>query len=145
MGGSNQLPSTLGAGLVIVYRVAGYDPATGYQTPRMPLRAVILYDGGFTMNNQTPQMQVTLQGFYEASRASPNARMTHLVANGQSNKTERADHSTASVGDNRVVAINPFGGNTGFEAVTFQSVPLEPGAMKATVTVDPGPPAPSIA
>ena len=139
MGGSNQLPSTLGAGLVIVYRVIGYDPTTGYQMPRMPLRAVILYDGGFTMNNQTQQMQVTLQGFYEASRNSPNARMTHLVADGQANKTERVQiTSTASAGDNRVVAINPFGGNTGFDAVTFQNVPLEPGAMKATVTVDPG-------
>ena len=29
MGGSNRLPSTLGAGLVIVYRVTGYDPASG--------------------------------------------------------------------------------------------------------------------
>src|SRR5262249_18373260 len=33
---------------------------------------------------------------------------------------------------------NPFGGSTGFDAVTFQNLPLEPGAMKATVTVDPG-------
>ncbi|RPH70251.1 MAG: hypothetical protein EHM78_12135 [Myxococcaceae bacterium] len=139
MGTSNQLPSTLGAGLVIVYRVTGYDPATGYQRPRMPLRAVVLYDGGFTMNNQNQQMQLTLQGFYEASRTSPLARMTHLVADGQANKTERVQiTSTASSADNRLVAINPFGGNTGFEAVTFQNVPLEPGAMKATVTVDPG-------
>jgi hypothetical protein len=139
MGGSNQLPSTLGAGLVIVYRVTGYDPATGYQRPRMPLRSVLLYDGGFTMNQQNQQMQVTLQGFYEASRSSPLARMTHFVADGQANKTERVQiTSTASAADNRLVAINPFGGNTGFDALTFQNVPLEPGAMKATVTVDPG-------
>src|SRR5215469_16839738 len=56
MGLSNQLPSTLGAGLVFVYRVTGYDPATSYQTPRMPLRAVVLFDGGFTMNNSSRQM-----------------------------------------------------------------------------------------
>ena len=139
MGNSNQLPSTLGAGLVVVYRVIGYDPATGYQVPRFPLRAVVLYDGGFTMNNQTRQMQVIMQGFYEASRTSPAARMTHLVADGQANKTERVQiSSTASAADNRLVAINPFRGNGGFDAVTFQNVPLEPGAMKATVTVDPG-------
>jgi hypothetical protein len=139
MGGSNQLPSTLGAGLVIIYRVTGYDPATSYQTPKMPLRAVVLFDGGFTMNNSSRQMQVILQGFYEASRTSPNARMTHLVADGQANKTERVQiSSTASASDNRIVAINPFNANTGYEATTFQNVPLEPGAMKATVTVDPG-------
>ena len=139
MGGSNQLPSTLGAGLVLVYRVTGYDPTTNYQTPKMPLRAVLLFDGGFTMNNSSRQMQVIMEGFYEASRASPNARMTHLVADGQANKTERVQiSSTASAGDNRIVAINPFNGNTGYEATTFENVPLEPGAMKATVTVDPG-------
>ena len=139
MGGSNQLPSTLGAGLVVVYRLTGYDPATSYQTPRMPLRAIVLFDGGFTLNNQNRQMQVTVEGFYEASRTSPNARMTHLVADGQANKTERVQiTSTASTSDNVTVAINPFNGSTGFDAVTFQNLPLEPGAMKATVTVDPG-------
>jgi hypothetical protein len=139
MGGSNQLPSTLGAGLLIVYRVTGYDPATGYQVARRPLRSVVLYDGGFTMNNQARQMQLTLQGFYEASRSSPLARMTHFVANGQSNKSERVQiSSTSSQADNRLVAINPFVANTGFEVATFENLPLEPGAMKATVTVDPG-------
>src|SRR5262249_23072602 len=103
MGGSNQLPSTLGAGLVIVYRVPGYAPAPAYQKPRIPLRAVVLYAGGFTMNTQSRQMQVTLQGFYEASRISPFARMTHLVADGQAKKTERVQiTSTASSADNRV-------------------------------------------
>jgi hypothetical protein len=139
MGGSNQLPSTLGAGLVIVYRVTGYNRATNYQTPLMPLRAILLFDGGFTMNNSSRQMQVVMQGFYEASRTSPNARMTHLVADGQANKTERVQiSSTASASDNVTVSINPFNANTGYEATTFENVPLEPGAMKATVTVDPG-------
>ncbi|HMK72697.1 MAG TPA: hypothetical protein VK454_05120 [Myxococcaceae bacterium] len=139
MGKSNRLPSTLGAGLVVVYRVSGYDPATGYQLPRLPLRSIVLFDGGDTVDSHSRQMQVTLEGFYEASRASPQARMSVLVADGQSNKTERVQiRSTTSPSDNRVVAINPFRANTGFEAVTFNGVPLEPGAMKATVTVDPG-------
>src|SRR5262249_56787119 len=89
MGKSNQLPSSVGAGLVVVYRLIGYDPASGYQSPRLPLRAVLLYDGGFTMDQHAQLMQVTVEGFYEASRASPGTRMTHLVADGQANKTER--------------------------------------------------------
>jgi hypothetical protein len=139
MGTSNQLPSTLGAGLVIVYRVRGYDAASNYQTPRQPLRSIVLYDGGFTMNNQTRQLQLPIEGFYEASRTAPGARMSHLVGDGQANKTERVQiTSTASPADNVLVAQNPFKGSTGFEAVTFGNLPLEPGAMKATVTVDPG-------
>ena len=139
MGKSNRLPSTLGAGLVVVYRVSGYDPATGYQLPRLPLRSIVLFDGGDTVDNHSRQMQVTLEGFYEASRASPQARMSMLVGDGQSNKTERVQiRSTSSPSDNQVVATNPFRANTGFEAVTFSGVPLEAGAMKATVTVDPG-------
>ena len=40
--------------------------------------------------------------------------------------------------DDRLVAINPFNGNSGFDVATFPNLPLEPGAMKATVTIDPG-------
>jgi hypothetical protein len=139
MGGSNQLPSTLGAALVVVYRVSGYDPATGYARPRMPLRSIVLFDGGYTMDNSTRQMQVQLEGFYEASRTAPGARMTHVVADGQSNKSEAVFvSSTASSADNTLVATNPFTSAGGFEAVNFANVPVEPGAMKATVSVTPG-------
>jgi len=139
MGGSNRLPSTLGAGLVIVYRVSGYDPRTGYQTARMPLRSIVIFDGGITVDNRSSSFQVGLEGFFEADRNQPKARLTMLAADGQSNKSERVQiRSTASTSDNRVVATNPFVANTGFEAVTFENVALEPGAMKATVTVDAG-------
>ncbi len=139
MGRSNRLPSTLGAGLVVVYRVTGYDPATGYQAPRQPLRAIVLYDGGSTLDRRTSQLQLPLEGFYEASRVSPGARMTLMVADGQSNKSERVQiRSTSSSADDRLVAINPFNGNSGFDVATFPNLPLEPGAMKATVTIDPG-------
>ena len=139
MGRSNRLPSTLGAGLVVVYRVVGYDPATGYQTARQPLRSIVLFDGGITLDNKTREVQIPLEGWYEASRTSPQAKLALLVADGQSNKSERVQiRSTASVADNQLVATNPFRANTGFEAITFQNVPLEPGAMKATVTIDPG-------
>jgi hypothetical protein len=139
MGKSSRTPSTLGAGLVIVYRVTGYDPATGYQTARQPLRSIVLFDGGITMDSRTSQVQIPLEGFYEASRYAPRARLTLLVGDGDSNGGERVQiRSTASAADNRLVATNPFRGRGGFEAVTFQNVPLEAGAMKATVTIDPG-------
>ena len=139
MGPSNRLPSTLGAGLVVVYRVTGYDANTSYRSPRQPLRSIVLFDGGATMDNRTSQVQVSMEGFFEASRGSPDARLTFLIADGQSNKSERVQlRSTASTSDNKLVAINPFRANTGFEAVTFENAPLEAGAMKATVTIDPG-------
>jgi len=137
-GNSNQLPSTLGAGLVVVYRVPGYA-APDYRTPKQPSRYVVLYDGGYTLNNDQRQLALTLEGFYEASRTAPAARMTQLVADGQANKTERVQiRSTTSPADNTVVAVNPFRADTGFEAVTFEGLPLENGAMKATLTVDGG-------
>ena len=139
MGRSNRLPTTLGAALVIVYRVTGYDATTGYQLPRLPLRSIVLFDGGDTLDRRSRTLQLTLEGFYEASRVSPQARMSILVGDGQSSKSERVQiRSTASPADNQLVAVNPFRANTGFEAVTFPNVPLEAGAMKATVTIDPG-------
>src|SRR5262249_43848187 len=139
MGKSNRTPSTLGAGLVIVYRVTGYDSTTGYQTARQPLRSIVIFQGGITMDGRTSEVQIALQGFYEASRGAPQARLTLMVGDGQANKSERVQiRSTASSYDNKLVATNPFKSNSGFEAVTFEKVPLEPGAMKATVTIDSG-------
>jgi hypothetical protein len=138
-GGSNQLPSALGAGLLVVYRVTGYDDASGNQVARQPLRAVVINDGSAVMDNSTRGIAVTLEGFYEAARVAPNARLSLFVANGQSNKPELVMiRSTASSADNRVVATNPFVSDAGFEVSTFADLPLEPGAMKATVSVEPG-------
>lgn len=142
-GGSNQLPQALGAGLVVVYRVTGYDPAAGYRTPRHALRSIVIYDGGQVMDNSTRQFVLPVEGFYEAARSSHRPRMTHMVANGQTNKSEVLRiRSTASAADNVTVATNPFNSAGGFDVATFAGNALEagfvPGAMKATVTVDPG-------
>lgn len=143
-GNSNQLPSTLGAGLVIVYRQVGYDDAG---RPRQPLRAIVVYDGGYTMDNRTRGLTVTLEGFYEASRTAPGAKLTSIVANGQPNFSERVlVQSTNDARDARLVATNPFGGAAGaatasangYDVVTFPNLPLEPGAMKAKLIVDAG-------
>ena len=138
MGRSTRLPSTLGAGLVVVYRVPGRPRRWGTRLPAA-LRAIVLYDGGSTLDRRTSKLQLPLEGFYEASRVSPGGRMTLMVADGQSNKSERVQiRSTSSSADDRLVAINPFNGNSGFDVATFPNLPLEPGAMKATVTIDPG-------
>ena len=71
-------PLTLGASLVIIYRVL---------SPTVPLTSVVLYDGAFTPSNHSDDMLQGIQGFYEAA-AGPVAKITHIVGNGQSNKSE---------------------------------------------------------
>ncbi len=78
----NTVPFTLGATLVIVYRV---------QSPLVPLNSVVLYDGIFAPSNATANMSEMSQqiiGFYQAA-ASPVAKLTHIVGGGQSNKSEQ--------------------------------------------------------
>jgi hypothetical protein len=71
-------PLTLGATLVIIYRVV---------SPAAPLNAITLYDGAFAPSNSSQIMDQGIQGFYQAA-SSPVAKMTHIVGNGQSNKPE---------------------------------------------------------
>jgi len=72
-------PLTLGASLVLIFRV----PAA------VSLNAIVLYDGSFAPSNQTlnSTMVQPIQGFYQAA-ASPMAKMTHIVGDGQPNKQE---------------------------------------------------------
>ena len=75
-GTSNQATLLQGASLVVVYR-----------DPTQPLRSVVLYDGGYTLNSSSPMMTQTVQGFYEASN-NPVAQMTHIVGDGDSSFKE---------------------------------------------------------
>ncbi|HEV7611520.1 MAG TPA: hypothetical protein VGO37_06590 [Steroidobacteraceae bacterium] len=151
-GSGRRLPSTLGAGLVVVYRVAGYDPGSlplAYSAPKLPLKSIVIYDGGFTLNQGTPQLTVPMEGFYEASRSAPSAKLTQIVGNGRPGLQETVQvTSTLAAADNQRVAANPFvgsggGGNpagstaTGIDVITFP-LPLEAGAMKARVSVSGG-------
>jgi len=72
--GSNT-PLALGASLVLIYR-----------DPRLPYNGIVIYDGGYTMNNATDSMTQTIKGFYQA--AGPTGKITHIVGGGQANKTE---------------------------------------------------------
>ena len=134
---SNQAYLTEGASLVVVYRVAND-----------PLRAIVLYDGGFTFSSNTPSMTQTIQGFYEASKASPAAKMTHIVGNGRNfqeklyfggtqltplnssvpNATDPFPGSLGSAWDNLTVNVSPF--MTGDEAsVSTSVVPSDPSSV----------------
>ena len=92
----NTRPLTAGASLVVIYRL---------RSQAAPLRAVVIYDGSYTANNNNPVFSQTIRGFYQASAFGPSARITHIVADGQSNFGEEltflGDKSTSP---NSVVA-----------------------------------------
>jgi hypothetical protein len=78
--GSNggSAPLTLGASLIIIYRVLA---------PSLPLTSVVIFDGAFAPGNGSSTVTQSLQGFYQAA-ASPVSKLTHIVGNGQNNKYE---------------------------------------------------------
>jgi hypothetical protein len=81
-------PFTLGATLVIVYRVL---------SPDYPMNAIIIYDGGFAPNNTAPNVLQNMWGFYQPAK-NPVAKLTHIVGNGQANKLETVSfNGTANV------------------------------------------------
>src|SRR5712664_4045861 len=71
-------PLTLGASLVVIYRVL---------SPAVPLNSIVLYDGAAAPSNSSSTMSQTIQGFYQAA-TSPVAKITHIVGDGQPNKSE---------------------------------------------------------
>jgi len=82
---SSTTPITLGATLVIIYRIL---------SPDVPLNAIVIYDGGYAPGGTLLTMTQTVQGFYDAAE-SPVSRLTHIVGSGHSNKFE-----TVSLGTN---------------------------------------------
>jgi hypothetical protein len=71
-------PLTLGASLVIIYRVLSHD---------FPLNSIVIYDGSYAPSNSSSTMTQTIQGFYQPA-ASPASKLTEIVGNGQANKYE---------------------------------------------------------
>jgi hypothetical protein len=77
----NTPPNALGASLVIIYRVL---------SPAVPLNAIVLYDGAYSQSNASQNVSQTITGFYQPTLNPANltAKLTHIVANGQPNKSE---------------------------------------------------------
>jgi Bacterial Ig-like domain (group 3)/Putative Ig domain/Galactose oxidase, central domain/Kelch motif len=98
----NNTPLTLGATLVLVYRVI---------SPNFPLNVITIYDGGFAPN-ATPNftMSLPVQGFYQADK-NPVSRLTHIVGAGKSNKFQQAYLSGGQNGNQRaaVALPSPYG------------------------------------
>jgi len=81
-GKAGQPPFTEGATLVIVYRLLA---------PTVPLNAVVIYDGSYAPSNTAQIMTQPMLGFFQAGNdqgAAIASKITHIVANGQSNKLE---------------------------------------------------------
>lgn len=119
-GNSNATPTALGASLVVVYR----------DTSKL-FRAIVIYDGGYTLNNQTPTMSQTIKGFYQA--AAGTARLTHIVGSGQLNKSETLLYNGSTL------ATNPFTGSAGVPGENWDNptfdVPVGSNASEVTTGV----------
>jgi hypothetical protein len=82
-GKSGQPPFTMGATLVIVYRLLA---------PTSPLSAVVIYDGAYAPSNTAQVATQPLVGFYQVGNdqgAAIATKITHIVGNGQSNKLQQ--------------------------------------------------------
>jgi hypothetical protein len=97
-GGMEVFPTTSGATLVVVYRVL---------TLGTPLRAVVIYDGAYSMV-KSGDMSQTVGGFYQTSYPAPTAaKMTQIVSNGQPGLSQ-----TLKV-NGQVISTAPFNGAQG--------------------------------
>jgi hypothetical protein len=91
----NQVTYVEGASLVVVYRIAAE-----------PLRAVVIHDGGATLDTDFPPMELNIGGYYDAT-VTASARMTHIVGDGGLRP------ETLSVNGQVVGGDNPFSGSLG--------------------------------
>jgi len=99
--GNGNLLYTNGASLVVIYRVV-----TPGNPAAVPLRAVVIYNGAFSMDKFSPARTQNVAGFYQAS-ASAAAKITNIVAYGQ------PGFSTSLSVNGTAPNINPFVGAQG--------------------------------
>src|SRR5882762_1580643 len=110
-------PLTLGATLVIIYRVLA---------PNFPLNSIVIYEGGFS-NSSSPSLTMTqkVQGFYQAGNGpapatTPISRLTHIVGGGKSNKFENVYLNNLNTplpslyGNGQPPFPGYYGGSTGY-------------------------------
>ena len=121
-GGGNGTPFVIGASIVFVYR-----------THTDPFRAIVFYDGGFTINQATDTLTQPIGGFYDASHSAPHAKATFIVGDGQANFYERLRNSDnlqttpANLAEDSLI--------NGWDNPTFP-LPMSPRATSATLTID---------
>jgi hypothetical protein len=115
-----------GATLVVIYRISTAPP-----------KAIVFYDGGYTMA-PTGKLSQTILGFYEASKTDPHARMTQIAGNGSSTTTEHLTvNGSLPAG---VSATSPFNAALGadWDSPTFDvSSLIHPNGNSVTTLVTP--------
>ena len=122
----NKTPSTSGASLVIVYRDSS-----------RPLRSIVVYDGGFTLDQRSEMLTLSPEGFFQASATNPQAKMTHIVAHGQANFNEDVRFIAGTQPGQTLLFANSFNGPD-WDTVSFDVSSALPGnAASATITVTP--------
>jgi hypothetical protein len=124
-GNFNVAPSTEGASLVVIY-----------SAPDLPLRAILISDGAFTVDGSHPQFNLTMQGFGPTS-SNAQSRLTHIVGDGQIGTTfsDRLLVNGAVVADPN----NAFGGAQGalWDNLTVDTSALVPAnSTQITTSVD---------
>jgi hypothetical protein len=122
--GNGTLIYTNGASLVVVYRrVVPGNPSVA------PLRAVVAYNGAFSMDKFSTMTQSTA-GFYDAANPA-NAKVTYIVANGQSGS------SSSLTVNGTLLSSAPFMGTQGgrWDNFTPNNFTLTPGASSFDTTV----------
>ncbi len=118
----NQLPESAGASLLVVYRVT-----------TEPLRKVVIYSGSYLQPSLQTVMTRSLQGFYQSS-AMKSAKVTNIVASGESNVTERIRFKNAnSNAFQNLSSFDPISGGSssqrGWSTLTYDvSSLMKPGA-----------------
>jgi len=137
--GNGQVRLTNGATFVAVYRIF----AAGNPAIVSGLRAVIAYDGAYTLNKFAPPMTQTVLGFYQAT-AAPAAKMIPIVSNGQPdflasitvNNSAPLTPDPPSTG----TSTNPFNGSAGprWDNSTFSNIPVGAGAASYSTQVTSG-------
>ena len=126
----NGVPLALGASLVVVYR----DPAK-------PFSAIVLYDGGFTLDNSTRTMNQTIKGFYQSAdgpdrpdgtgKLGVEGKLTHIVGSGQANKSETLWFNDVPLGSPFTASAGPSWDNPTFP------VWVPPASAQVTTSVNP--------
>ncbi len=136
-------PLTMGASLVIIYRVVTTVPGKA-----APLNAVVIYEGAYAPTPGSLNTKQSISGFYQAGNDQGGAvisRLTHIVSSGQSNKYQNVFLNGQMLPSLYGKSKPPFPGYYGMwdnPTWTFPAVaanPIGPNASSVTTEVDPTP------
>ena len=96
-------PLTLGASLVIVYRIL---------SPNVPLNSIVIYDGAFGQSDISLNMTQTVQGFYDADH-KPVSKLTLIAGAGKSKESQSVSLNNIVLPSHSGHGLPPFPGYYG--------------------------------